>query len=673
MAKRKKQRKNRRSPQRPSTKLIRELGAAMTLYDEGDVDAAQKQLLRLVRQYPGSKPVLLALLEISEAIQDWRTYAYYGEQLLPIERGEDQAETLNNLVYAHLQLLYPALAWHFAKEVTTKHANFEHLAQVQSLLEELEPRLLEEEIDLDDTAVSPEEKLALMVQHDRIRFYTESGHPDAAIPAAEAILEKAPNTIPVLNNLSLAQFMTGEIAQAIATAENVLAHDPDNFHALGNLVRYSVLTAQFEQAQEYAQHLENISSDNPDLAIKQAEAFAFLGDDEKVQAVYERATAKGDELYPLLLHLAAVAFYRLGDEKSAWKLWQKVAKQMPSFDMAQESLAEKPLPVGERSVPWYWPFSYWFPQDIEQLLEKHLGKNIQRKSARAVEQGMKGLLAERPYLPQLFPHMLEFGDRTAREFVLNFVRVVETPELLQLLYDFARSPHGSDGLRFEAIQFISQNHPDMLPENKEVPMWRNGQKSDMFIMGFEITDEPQLVEGISEEVLQKHEEAVDLVLDDKLEEAEQMLQEVIAAAPNFHSAYNQLAMVYELQGRKQEARALVEETHARFPDYLFARVALARILTQEKRLEEARELLKPVLRLSKLHISEFRALARAEMDLALAENLVEGAKAWLEMWQQMEEDNPELLQWQMRIDGPDNLLGGLQKLLGRSREKKGRR
>lgn len=79
---------------------------------------------------------------------------------------------------------------------------------------------------------------------------------------------------------------------------------------------------------------------------------------------------------------------------------------------------------------------------------------------------------------------------------------------------------------------------------------------------------------------------------------------------------------------------------------------------------------KPVLRLPKLHISEFRVLARAEM--ALADNQAEGARTWLEMWRQIEEDNPELLQWQMRIDGPDKLLGDLQKLLGRSQKKRGR-
>lgn len=673
MTKRKKQRKKTAVSRRPSKNLTIQLAEAMAFYEEGEVVAARQQLLGLIKQRPRSKSILLALLEVSERMQDWRTYAYYAEQLLPLERDEDRAETLNNLVYAHIQLIYPALAWYFAKELTTKHPDFELTIQAQSLLTGLEPTLLEEAEGLVGATASPNETLNLMVQHDRVRFYTESGHPEAAIPEAEAILEKIPNTIPILNNLSLAQFMTGNIAQATTTAENVLAQDPDNFHALGNLVRYSVLTAHFEQAQAYAQRLEKINNDNPYLPTKQAEAFAFLGDDEKVQAVYERAAAEGSDLNPLLLHLAAAAFYRLGDEKSAWKLWQKAVKQMPSFDMAQDSLAEKPLPLGERSVPWYWPFSYWFPQDIEQLLNKHFGKTIQSKSARGVEQGMKALLAERPYLPKLFPYMLELGDRTAREFVLNFVRVVETPELLQVLYDFACSPHGSDDLRFEAIQFISQHHPDMLPENKEVPMWRNGQQSNLFMMGFEITDEPELVEGISEEVLQKHEEATDLLLDDKLEEAEDMLQEVIAAAPNFYSAYNQLALVYERQGREQEARALVEETHARFPDYLFARVTLARIFTQEKRLEEARELLKPVLRLPKLHISEFRVLARAEMDLALADNQAEGARTWLEMWRRIEEDNPELLQWQMRIDGPDKLLADLQKLVGRSRKKRGRR
>lgn len=669
MSKRKKQRKSQRSSKRPSPKMMRELAAAMELFETGNTTSARNQLLNLAARQPRNKAVLYALLEVSQEMQDWHTFAYYSEQLLPQERGEDLEDTLNNLVFAFIQMLQPALAWQYAHELLTQHPDSEHQEQVRSFVETAEPLLWQEiEETMGDTAFSREEKFELRIMHDRVRFLTESGHPAEAIDVAEQLLEKIPTVLPILNNVSLSQFMLGNIDQAIVTAKNVLDQDTENFHALGNLVRYHFLTAQFDLAQAYAQRLQQIHSDNPDFEMKQAEAFAFLGDDEKVWAVYEKAKAKAADLNPVLLHLAAVASYRLGNEKTAWQLWQQAVKQQPSLEMAQESLAEKRLPVGQRTIPWYWPFHYWFPQDFRQLLERHLGKNVQRMGEKGVERAMTSLLAERPYLTQLFPHILERGNRYAREFVLNFIRIVETPELLQLLYDFAQSPHGSDDLRLEAIQFISQNHPAMLPEDKQVPMWIKGQQTELFMLGFEITDEPEMVEGVSEAIQDKYEETYHLLMKDKVAEAEPLLHEIIAQAPEFYSAYNQLAVVYEKQGRRQEARKLVEETHKRFPDYLFARVALARMKTQEKRFKEARDLLKPVLMLPRLHISEFRALARAQMDIALAEGQPEAARTWLGMWQQIDEDNPEIAEWEMRIDGPGQLLAGLQKLIGRGRK-----
>ncbi|NIP32656.1 hypothetical protein GWO25_02010, partial [Candidatus Saccharibacteria bacterium] len=88
--------------------------------------------------------------------------------------------------------------------------------------------------------------------------------------------------------------------------------------------------------------------------------------------------AKGNETNLLILHLAATAFYRLGNEKKAWKLWQQAVKISPSFELAQESLAEQSLPIGERDVPWYWSFGYWFPQDFGQFFVKHLGSDFRR-------------------------------------------------------------------------------------------------------------------------------------------------------------------------------------------------------------------------------------------------------------------------------------------------------
>lgn len=400
MAKRKKRKRVKPSPKRPSAKLMGELASAMELYEEGDPVAARQQLLQLAHKHPRSKPILLALLEVSEEMQDWNTYAYYSEQLLPFERGQDRAETLNNLVYTYTQLLYPALAWKYAKELMTQHTDFEHIKQVRSFVEMTEPILLQEVEEIMPTVVfTQDEMIELMVLNDRVRYLLESGYPKDAIQAAEALLEQVPDIVPILNNLSLSQFMVGDVEQAITTAQKVIKQDPDNFHALGNLVRFYFLTAQFDQAQAYAKRLQQINSDNLDLELKKAEAFAFLGDDEQVWAAYEQAKKKYSELSPLLLHLAAVASYRLGDEKTAWRLWREAVKLAPSLDMAQESLGEKRLPVGERDVPWYWPFQYWFPQDFGKLLEMHFGKTVHRISEKGIERAMKSLLADRPYLP----------------------------------------------------------------------------------------------------------------------------------------------------------------------------------------------------------------------------------------------------------------------------------
>lgn len=668
MAKRQQKRRGRRPPKRPSSGVVNEVAAAMELFAEGDTHTAQNSLRDLATRHPGNQMVLHAMLDVSLEAQDWHTVALCGEQLLPRERESDRANLLNTLIFAYVQLQYLALAWQYARELTTHYPDFEHFEQVHSFLETVEPVLWQQiQETMDETELSDEEKRELRVLHDRVRFLTESRQPQESIRAAERLLSRMPNALPVLNNVSLSQFMLGDIDQAIATALNVLTQDANNYHALANLVRYHFLSAQFDQARAYALQLENVDGDDPDLEMKRAEAFAFLGDDNRVWAAYEKAKAKQAEVYPLMLHLAAVAAYRLGNESTAWRLWKKAVNQQPAFDLAQDSLADKRLPVGERNVPWYWPLEYWFPQDMKQLLERHVGNAIRRRSEKQVEQGMMSMLAERPYLAQLFPHILERGDRSARKFVLNFIRIADTPDLLQQLVTFAQSHYGSDDLRLEAIQFISENHPRMLPDDLRVPMWINGQQSEIFMIAFEITDEPESAEEIAEAALETFARAHDLLLEDRATEAEALLHEVIAEAPEFCSAYNQLAVALERQGRSREARKLVEETHARFPDYFFARVSLARIRAGEKRVEEARALLEPLIRLPRLHISEFRALAIAEMDVALADNQVEAARTWLDMWLKVEPDNPEIISWRIRIDGPRQWPEALRRHLGRGR------
>ena len=111
----------------------------------------------------------------------------------------------------------------------------------------------------------------------------------------------------------------------------------------------------------------------------------------------------------------------------------------------------------------------------------------------------------------------------------------------------------------------------MMPPDGKVTMWLQGEQRDLFLMGFEVHDEPEPPDDVPEEILEKSAEAYDLLMEGEAEEVEPLLEEIIAAAPHYPAAYNHLGVAYEDQGRHEEARALAEETYERFPDYLFAR------------------------------------------------------------------------------------------------------
>lgn len=667
MTKKKKAKTFKRASNQPSPALRRELESAAALHQRGDHQAALVLLIKCAKQYPRSEPVFVALLDLCQEMKDWRTLAFYSEQLLTFEKGEGRADTLNNMVYAYMHLIYPALAWKTAKELIARYPNFEHMAQVKSFVEKTEPWLREQSQLIQVEAGMEDKRLDLMAEHDQIRFYTESGYPEYAIPLARTLLAKIPGTISVLNNLTMAYFLTGDVESATETAQQALARDPQNYHALSNMFRIAFLTARFEEAQEYATRLQQVVGDDSELLIKQAEVNAFLGNHEQVMAAYKQASVEDRALHPLLLHLAAAATYYLGEHKKAWRLWQEALRLSPAFGMATNSLAERKLPESQRHVPWYWAYDYWFPGDFRQKFDQLFTLANRKTKDSQVAERVTALLAKYPYLPKLFPHMLAYGDKATREFVVLLIRIVNNPDLMAILYEFAQSQNGPDQFRIEALQYVAQKRPEMLPSSRQVSMWVGGQQTELLMMGFTITHEPSYPSDIPDEIAEKHDEAYQLLLREKAEAAEPLLKEVIAAAPDLPSVYNHLALAYEMQGRKEEAYQIVKETLDRFPDYLFARAAMARRLAQEKRFEEARTLLDPLLRLTELHITEFRAMVMAEMELALAEKRSDVARSWLNMWRNLEEDHLNQDMWQRRIDGGEGFLNRWKDLLYSSR------
>jgi predicted Zn-dependent protease len=117
--------------------------------------------------------------------------------------------------------------------------------------------------------------------------------------------------------------------------------------------------------------------------------------------------------------------------------------------------------------------------------------------------------------------------------------------------------------------------------------------------------------------------------------AETLAREVVALAPDDPSPQNHLIAALQGQNRDQEAQVLIRQLAERHPDYLFGRVAMARLCVQEGNLDEANRWLEPLLSRERFHFSEFGALCVAQIELMIAEQKFDGARSWLQIWEQV--------------------------------------
>jgi tetratricopeptide (TPR) repeat protein len=105
-----------------------------------------------------------------------------------------------------------------------------------------------------------QESQALLAQHEC----------DEARAKIAQLLERRPDFVSAVNNLSLVAMVEGKLDEAIEIAGRVLARQPDNFHALGNQVRFHVLRGRLDEARAYAERLRMIDWEIQDAWMKKA-------------------------------------------------------------------------------------------------------------------------------------------------------------------------------------------------------------------------------------------------------------------------------------------------------------------------------------------------------------------------------------------------------------------
>lgn len=623
--------------------------------------AARELLHELDRRYPNRAEVLGRLVNACYELQDHHGYAAACQQLVKLTPRDADAHF--GLIGAYMAIPHPALALRQARYFVEHFPDDPRVAEATALIADLDPAV--EQI-MADSGLDKRTEFDFMCQHQEMQVLLDQGRHAQARQLGEQMLRRRPNFAPVMNNLSLIYAMEGNLDRAIETSRRVLAFAPDNCHALANLARYLCLSGRLDEAKQVAEQLKRLDFDQADFCIKQAEALSFLGDDEAVLAALRRA--EGDDLLNtdkggFLMHLGAVAAMRLGDEAKAKRLWRRALDVAPGLDLARANLDDLRKPPGQRNAPYPFELHYWLREQVLRDLIAEIGPAVQwgdDEDAAHVQRAARRVLRKYPELEALAPILLDRGDEPARQFALMLAQTARTPKLLEALRDFALSPRGTDEQRMQAGQIARE--AGLLPS--KVRMWAKGEPQELLLIGFQIHSEPSDY-GHSERVNELASDAIIAMREGRIDAAEAALNEALALEPDAPDLLLNLSRIYEARKDQAKADAMVLDIHQRFPDYFFGRIGMARIHIQAGRFDEAVALLDPLLEMTRIHVSEFAALAVAESELHLAEGRPEGAQQWLNMLEQVDPDNPAVEYLTHRLASEKGVGRLIRRMLGR--------
>jgi len=90
---------------------------------------------------------------------------------------------------------------------------------------------------------------------------------------------------------------------------------------------------------------------------------------------------------------------------------------------------------------------------------------------------------------------------------------------------------------------------------------------------------------------------------------------------------NNLAAAFAMQGRHAESHDLARSINTKWPEYFFGHIFMANSATFEGRFDDAEQYLRPILRRQRFHITEFRAMATANIQLEIERHRLDVAQS----------------------------------------------
>ena len=604
------------------------LQEADDLLSQDEPQQALKLLNELDQKFPHQTDILGLMVNACLDTGDQHGYLLAIRQLHELTPNKEEIKL--GLAGAYLANGCPALGLQTFRQFIKRWPNNERAGEIQKTIRNLEKILTKFFGDID---FSLDTGLDFSSKHEELRLNMEQGNFNRGRQMAKILLQQRPNFVPVLNNLSLIEWLDGNLSGAIELSYKVLETDPINVHALSNLTRFHFMLGRKEESGFFAKRLKESTASAADRWIKKAEALSFIGDNEGVLSIIEKAklAKEQDSLNGMVWHWCAVAEYRNGNLPRGRKYWQKSAQEATISKLALTNLEELKKPIFERACPQVFTLDAWISRKTIESMASEVAHASRNKGDQVFSDKINAFLNSHPELIYFVPEALAFGDVQCREMALKLAEMSANPKILSFLKEFVLGQNGSDAMRLEGSQILSRL--GIFQSGEMVRLWLKGEWVDIMMVGFQISGEaaPSAMKPSSLRLMEKA--LVALRADDGLQ-AENLLRKALEIQGDEPSLLNNLAIALQMQGKQEESDSIADEIPTRFPEYFFGQVIAARRAINADQLEKAKIILDKMMQKTELHVTEFGALCACQIDFFLKSEKPEGAISWFEMWEQ---------------------------------------
>ena len=490
--------------------------------------------------------------------------------------------------------------------------------------------------------------LGFASKHEELRLDMEQGNYNRCRQLGKVLLQQRPGFIPVLNNLSLIEWLDGNLLVAIELCHKVLETEPDNIHALSNLTRFLFMQGRRNEATVFAIRLKESNASAADRWLKKAEGLSFIGDNVGVIFVIEQAkhAEEQDAFTDIMWHLCAVAEYRNGNFPKARKYWQKSAQVSSNSTLAITNLEELKKPLYERVCPQAFPLDSWISRKTIEAMASEVERASRHKDNHIFHEKVNIFLDSHPELIQFVPEALSAGDVKCRELALQLADMSAHPKILLSLKEFVLGQNGPDAIRLEASQILSKYN--IFHSGEMIRLWLKESWTEIMMIGFQISRDAE-PSTLKQSTLRLMEKAINALHAKNAPEAEVHLRKALEIQGDDPGLLNNLAMALQMQGKQAESDSIADQIPARFPDYFFGQVITVRKALNTKQLEKAKITLDKMMTKPELHVTEFSALCACQIDFFLADEKPEGAISWYKMWEQGYPDDTNREKYQTTI------------------------